>query len=99
MLISVTAELKPVKVDAGNRLCGSNSLRDMRNLLNQLGLNGNKYTEKSFKVAGVTAATEVGMSLEDIAFHGRWLSTESPKHYRKVSAGYRTNVAEKIPLS
>ena len=47
-------------------LCKSNSTRDMRDMLTKMGLPGRNYTEKSFKNAGVTAATEAGLQLEEI---------------------------------
>ena len=80
------------------RLCLSNSTRDMRKMLNNLGFNGDKYTEKSFKVSGVTAAMENGISLDDVALHGRWHCRETPRHYRQMSLCYRKNLALKLPL-
>ena len=67
-------------------------------MLNELGFSGEKYTEKSFKNAGVTSATNAGLSLEQIAFHGRWLSSETPRHYRVMADEYRVKIAAQIPL-
>ena len=80
------------------RLCLSNAVRDMRNMLSNLEIDSKCYTEKSFKVGAVTAATEAGISLDEIAFHGRWLCRETPRHYRNLSNDYRQKLASRIPL-
>ena len=85
------------RVLAGKGLCLSNATRDMREMLNSIGLNGSRYTEKSFKVSGVTASTAAGMTLDEITFHGRWRCSETPRQYRTMSIEYRKGIAQKIP--
>ena len=68
----------------GERLCYSNSNKDNKNVLHSVGLT-KKYSEKSFKVAGVSHAIDKNVPLLDIQSHGRWKSLEVPLIYTKKS--------------
>ena len=68
------------------------SIENSRALLSKYGLEG-KYSEKSFKVAGVSEAFNQGISVEDAMFHGRWKSVDTPGIYCHQSKKKRLDVA------
>jgi len=53
-------------------------------------------TDKSYKMLGVTCARAAGMTLEEIAQHSRWHTTEMPLRYQHNSMAYKKSLAEKI---
>ena len=55
------------------------------------------YTEKSAKVAGVTAFLDAGASLEEAMIQGRWRSINTPAHYRVSTDKYRAFLNKKVP--
>ena len=42
---------------------------------------GESFRKKSYKVAGVTEGFDAGLSQEEMANHGRWKSSDTPKIY------------------
>ena len=74
------------------RLAYSTSLAESKNLCLSLGFIGN-FSEKSYKVAGVTQGFNSGMTSEEMKNHGRWRSSETPNIY------YAQNKKKKMELS
>ena len=82
----------------GERLAVSNAVAITRKLLNAYGFDGSKYTEKSMKVAGVTALCDYGEPLENVSIMGRWRTSTMPMHYRNTSLQFKKNIASNIPV-
>lgn len=76
-----------------------NATKSTKNLLTKHNLPCNKFTEKSMKIAGVTALLDSGEPLENVAIAGRWRTNSTPLHYRNTSYKFRLNIAKNIPLS
>ena len=54
------------------------AIEESRQLYLSLGFEG-KFSEKSYKVAGVTEGFDAGLSPEEMANHGRWKISDTPK--------------------
>ena len=81
----------------GKVLCHSNSTMDMRQLIRASGEFERHYTEKSFKMGGVSFMfNEAGVSLQQVKVHGRWRNPNTPLYYRDDSDEYRKNLAKKM---
>ena len=79
-------------------LSQSNATKFTRELLVKHGYNGAKFTEKSFKVQGVTALMDAGESAENVMVFGGWKRSTTPLHYRNMSANFLLGVAAKLPV-
>ena len=79
-------------------LSRSNATLYSRKLLTKHGFNGNKFTEKSMKVQGVTDLLDTGEPLENVMVSGRWKTQTTPLHYRNLSVNFRLAIAKNIPL-
>ena len=79
-------------------LSQSNATKFTRVLLVKHGYDGSKFTEKSFKVQGVTALMDAGESAENVMVFGGWKRTTTPLHYRNMSANFLLGVAGKLPM-
>ena len=66
----------------------SSATAQMRTLLDEHGFPGKSYTEKSFKVGGVTALCDTGEGLENVMVVGRWRNLYMPMHYRNTSVNF-----------
>ena len=53
--------------------------------MTEMGLSAREVTDKSFKLLGVTEALKAGMTLEEVAQHGRWRTMEMPLRYKHNS--------------
>ena len=82
----------------GTRLSHSTSVEQTRTMLNKFGYDGSKYTEKSFKVGGVTALCDSGEALENVMIAGRWRNMFTPMHYRNTSVNFRLNIVHNLPV-
>lgn len=81
-----------------NTKLGVSSATDqMRALLIRHGYPGKSYTEKSFKVGGVTALCDSGEGLENVMVAGRWRNLYTPMHYRNTSVNFRLNIVQNLP--
>ena len=69
-----------------------------RKLLDRHGYEGQKFTEKSMKVQGVTDLLDTGEPLENVMVSGRWKTQTTPLHYRNLSVNFRLQIAKNIPL-
>jgi hypothetical protein len=47
---------------------------------------------------GVTETLKVGMTLEEVAQHGRWRTMEMPLRYKHNLTKYKAEIAGKIPI-
>ena len=66
--------------------------------MTEMGYSARGVTDKSFKMLGVTQALTAGMTLEEVAQHGRWRTTEMPLRYKHNSSDYKAEIAGKIPI-
>ena len=83
-------------------LSQSTATEKTRLLLQHYGMDvvaAKKFTEKSMKIAGVTALCDFGEPLENVAIAGRWRTMTTPLYYRNASKNLRVKVAKNIPLS
>ncbi len=74
------------------------SREEMTATLLDMGFNPVRITDKSFKMLGVTEALRAGMTLEQVAQHGRWRTTEMPLRYKHNSMDYKADLASRIPF-
>ena len=95
-----------LKKDAGRHiplcttsLSQSNATKCTRELLVKHGFDGSRFTEKSFKVQGVTQLLDSGEPLENVMVFGRWKRTTTPLHYRNLSENFLLGVAGRLPLA
>ena len=95
-----------LKKDAGRHiplyttsLSQSNATKCTRELLVKHGFDGSRFTEKSFKVQGVTQLLDSGEPLENVMVFGRWMRTTILLHYRNLSENFLLSVAGRLPLS
>ena len=82
---------------ANTKLSVGSATTQMRNLLVKSGFNGSVYTEKSFKVGGVTALCDSGEGLENVMVAGRWRNLFTPLHYRNTSVNFRLSIVQNLP--
>ena len=80
------------KAKPQEKLSYTTSMENSKSLLGKFGLQG-MYSEKSFKVAGVSEAFNQGISVEDAMFHGRWRSLETPGIYCHQSKKKRLDIS------
>ena len=64
-------------------------------LLRKLEITG-KFSEKTFKVAGVSEASNNHVPLEDISAFGRWKNLETPRYYINQSKKRRMEVSRVV---
>ena len=76
-------------------LAYSTSLVESRKLCHDLGFEGN-FSEKSYKVAGVTQGFDAGLSSEEMRNHGRWKSLETPNLYYAQNKKMKMKISLKI---
>ena len=84
---------------AGTRLSQSTAVEQARSMMKKYGYDGAKYTEKSFKVGGVTALCESGEALENVMIAGRWRNMYTPMHYRNTSVNFRLDIVQNLPVN
>ena len=73
----------------------STALEESRQLCHSLGFEGN-FSEKSYKVAGVSQGFDSGMTSEEMANHGRWKSTDTPKIYYSQNKKNKMDISKKM---
>ena len=65
---------------AWKKVSYTTSLENYKKVCKDMGFQGN-FSEKSFKVAGVSEAFNQNCSMEDVMYHGRWKSLDTPAIY------------------
>ena len=80
-------------------LSQSNATKCTRLLLAKHGFESDKFTEKSFKVQGVTELMNAWESAENVMVFGGWKRPTTPLHYRHISSQFLLGVASRLPLS
>ena len=78
-------------------LSASTATEDLRKLLTAAGVQVVGLTDKSVKMAGVTAAFESGATPEDVMHAGRWATPAIPLRYKHNSLKFKKAIAAKIP--
>ena len=71
------------------------SLENTKSLLSNYGFEG-KYSEKTFKVSGVSEAVHQDVPLMDIMSHGRWRGLETPLIYMNKNKRRRLEISKKV---
>ncbi len=64
----------------------------------EMGFSARGVTDQSFKMLGVTEALKAGMTLVEVAQHGRWRTMEMPLRYKHNLIEYKAEIADKIPI-
>ena len=77
------------------QLSYTTSLENSKALLEKLNIKG-KFSEKTFKVAGVSEASNQHVPLEDISSFGRWKNIETPRYYMNQSKKRRMEVSKVV---
>ena len=83
----------------GSRLSLTSATEKMRTTLAKVTPDAAKFTEKSFKVTGVTSLLDSSESLENVMLAGRWHGLLTPQHYRDTSVHFRLSITKRIPQS
>ena len=71
------------------------SLENTKEILQRLEIPGN-FSEKTFKVSGVSEAIHQNVPLVDIMSHGRWRNLETPLIYTNKNKKSRLEVSRKV---
>ena len=72
----------------------SSATADLRKLFKGAGVPESLATDKSIKMAGVTAAFAAGATVEDLMHAGRWRSPNIPLHYKHNSLDFKKDMAD-----
>jgi len=83
--------------DKGHLASESLAREELQALLRDMGVKAAGVTDKSFKMLGVTETLQAGVSVQEVALHGRWRTAEMPLRYKHNSDKYKKEVASKIP--
>jgi hypothetical protein len=75
----------------------SNATADLRRALQSIGVNPAGVTDKSIKMAGVTAAFHSGASETEVMHLGRWRTPAIPLRYKINSFAFKKRIAQKVP--
>jgi hypothetical protein len=75
----------------------SGATDDLRRLLRGIGVDPTSITDKSVKMAGVTAAFQGGATTEEVMHIGRWRTPEIPLQYKLNSFLFKKRVASLVP--
>jgi hypothetical protein len=70
------------------------SREEITQTMSEMGFSARGVTDKSFKMLGVTQALKARMTLEEVAQHGRWRTTEMPLRYKHNSIEYKAEIAD-----
>jgi hypothetical protein len=81
----------------GHALSYSGATEDLRDLLRGIGVDPTAVTDKSVKMAGVTAAFHGGASTEEVMHIGRWRTPTIPLQYKLNSFMFKKRVASLVP--
>ncbi len=65
------------------------SREEITQTMTKMGFSARGVTDKSFKMLGVTQALKAKMTLEEVAQHGRWRTTEMPVGAQGIILNYR----------
>jgi hypothetical protein len=79
-------------------VCYSTSTKNVQDMVSAVGVDPTGITDKSFKMLGVTRTLNLGVPLEDVAQHGRWLTAVMPLHYKHNSIEYKVKIAKLVPF-
>ena len=78
----------------GSKVCYSNALSDLRQLLNALGFGQLRFGEHSPRRGGASHAANLGMPMEDLQRLGGWKSQMIPAKYVDLSTARRIAVSK-----
>ena len=75
----------------------SKAREELQDILSSMGWDKKAATDKSFKMLGVTEMLRAGMSVEEVANHGGWKTTDIVRRYQHNSLEYKRDTAAKVP--
>jgi hypothetical protein len=84
--------------DGRRGVCYSTSTKNVQDMVSAVGIDPTGITDKSFKMLGVTRTVNLGVQLDDVALHGRWLTASMPLHYKHNSIEYKIKIARLVPI-
>jgi hypothetical protein len=61
--------------DSRRSISYATSTKNVQDMVSSVGVDATGITDKSFKMLGVTRMVNKGAALDDVALHGRWLTT------------------------
>jgi len=76
----------------------STATKDVRRMLEKVGIPGKSMTHKSFKSLGVTKTLDAGVVPEHVISQGRWRTTGMPNHYKVNSIQFKEDIASQVPV-
>jgi hypothetical protein len=84
--------------DGRRGVCYFTSTKNVQDMVSTVGVDPTGITDKSFKMLGVTRTLNLGVPLDDVAQHGRWLTASMPLHYKHNSFEYKVKIAKLVPI-
>jgi len=84
--------------DGRRSISYATSTKNVQDMVSSVGLDATGLTDKSFKMLGVTRTVNKGAALDDVAQHGRWITTSMPLHYKHNSIEYKEQIARLVPI-
>ncbi len=84
--------------DGRRGVCYYTSTKNVQDMVSAVGIDPTGITDKSFKMLGVTRTLNLGVPLDDVAQHGRWLTASMPLHYKHNSIEYKVKIAKPVPI-
>jgi hypothetical protein len=84
--------------DGRRSISYATSTKNVQDMVSTVGVDATGITDKSFKMLGVTRTVNKGAALDDVALHGRWLTTSMPLHYKHNSIEYKEQIARLVPI-
>jgi hypothetical protein len=67
-------------------------------MVSAAGIDPTGIIDKSFKMMGVTRTLNLGVPLDDVAQHSRWLTASMPFNYKHNSIEYKVKIAKLVPI-
>ena len=74
------------------------ALRDLRTVLQLIGINPHGYGEHSGRRGGTTAAAAKGATLSELMMQGRWRSESMPRLYTDNAVKCKRHFARRLAL-
>jgi hypothetical protein len=84
--------------DGRRSISYATATKNVQDMVSSVGLDATGITDKSFKMLGVTRTVNKGAALDDVAQHGRWITTSMPLHYKHNSIEYKEQIARLVPI-
>lgn len=83
--------------DGSRKISYSTATKNLQNMLEIVGVSGERMTDKSFKMLGVTRTLNAGVATDDVAHQGRWVTASMPLHYKHNSVQFKEKMSSQVP--